>query len=134
MGHLGNVAIAAAMAAAPIEHSSMDHFSKALGMAMFVEKTYHRHVHDYFDKAVQVMYEKQKESVLEEILKRKEPVDICIDGRYDSVGYSAEMAVESVLEVSTGRVITFAVTHKSEVDGKSSCMELKGAKKVGGIG
>lgn len=58
------------------------------------------------------------------------PLEIAIDGQYDSVGYSAELECESVMDVPSKLLLTFAITHKSEVGGISNRMELHGAKKV----
>jgi hypothetical protein len=53
-----------------------------------------------------------------------EPIDIAIDGEYDSPGFSSELCVVLAIERTTKQIIDFAVVHKSETQNVSGRMEL----------
>uniref|UniRef100_A0A915DWL2 Uncharacterized protein n=1 Tax=Ditylenchus dipsaci TaxID=166011 RepID=A0A915DWL2_9BILA len=66
-----------------------------------------------------------------ELLGRiSEPIDISLDGQYDSPGYSAELCAVTAVEDYTKQVLAFSVFHRSEVGGISGRMELAGVKKT----
>lgn len=127
----GNLAVSAAMTVAPIDHTSMDHFAKALNMPFFTEALFHDNKRHFVNPVIEQLYEKHRSDVLDRVIDSPpKKLDIAIDAQYDSPGYSADLACETMMDINTRLILTFAITHKSEVDGVSNRMELHGAKKV----
>jgi solute carrier family 8 (sodium/calcium exchanger) len=129
----GNIAVTAAMTAAAIDHPSIRYFSKAINMPMISEWTFFHLKKYYVESSIKEIHSEQKDLILERVIGAPpEPMDIAIaiDAQYDSPGYSAELACETVMHVPSKLILAFAITHKSEVEGVSNRMELRGAEKV----
>lgn len=124
----GNLSIAAAMVAAPIDYPAMKHFSSSLQMPMFSNVSFYDNKRLYVQPMIKELYLEQQKHVL--ALVAYEPLKLALDGQYDSPGYSSELCRVTALDATTNLVVTFAVSHKAEVGGVSNRMELLGVKKV----
>jgi hypothetical protein len=96
----GNLAVTAAMVAAPIDHTSIDHFAKSMRLPMISCRAFHLNKSGYVNSMVKKLYAEHKSLVLEHVTDAPAyPLEIAIDGQYDSVGYSAELECESAMHV-----------------------------------
>ena len=99
---LGNLAVTAAMVVAPIDHTSMHHFAKAIHMPFFSEQTFHLNKRYFVNPAIEELYEKHRNNVLDQVIDAPpKKLDIAIDAQYDSPGYSAEIACETMMDIKT---------------------------------
>lgn len=127
----GNLAVCAGMTVAPIDHSSMKHFAKAINMPMISESTFHAHKMLFVNPAISELYFGKQQEVLRQVQGvPPHEIDVAIDAQYDSPGFCAELASETMMDIKSNRIVTFAVTQKSETENISNRMELRGAEKV----
>jgi len=95
----GNLSVTAAMVAAPIDHSAMKHFSSALRMPMFSKRSFNINKRLYVQPIVKELYLEQQKEVL--ALVANEPLNLALDGQFDSPGYSSELCRVTALDVTT---------------------------------
>jgi hypothetical protein len=128
----GNIGIAAAMTASPIDYPTGSAFAKAIRMPFLSRASFYEINVHYVSPVIESIFATQQS----EIFARMDPLPLhlAIDGQFDSPGYCSELCRVTAIDVHTRLVLGFAVSHKSEVNGVSNAMELLGVKKVlGGL-
>lgn len=121
----GNVAVAAAAQVAPIAYPELFSFFQALSMPIFSKSSFLRLSENYVWPTVEAQYKAQQSQIFTGLA---DPVNVALDGQYDSPGYSAELCAVSALDTDLKQIIEFSVIQKNETDGVSGRMEWVGVE------
>lgn len=124
---VGNIAIVAASQAAPISFVDLNSMFAAASMPLLAKRRYLSLSKAYVWPAVEDAYYRQKSDLVRFV---QDPVNVAMDGNYDSPGFSAELCAVAAIEEETHQVLDFTTVHKSEVENVSGRMELEGVKKL----
>lgn len=122
----GNLAIAAAAQTAPVSYPDLASLFNAAGIPIMQKWSFIQLSKHYVWPTIEDAYYMQKADLITTLA---EPASISLDGQYDSPGYSAEFCAVTAIESETKQVLTFSITHKSEVGNVSGRMEIEGVKK-----
>lgn len=123
----GNLAMVAACNVAPISYPDISSMCAALGMPFMSKMNFIRLSTYYVYPVIEDAYFRQKMDLLNDI---PDPCSLAMDGQYDSPGHSAQMIAETAIEETTAMIVDFTALEKSQVQNKTSLLELEAAKQT----
>uniref|UniRef100_A0A914DDQ8 Mutator-like transposase domain-containing protein n=1 Tax=Acrobeloides nanus TaxID=290746 RepID=A0A914DDQ8_9BILA len=125
--YTGNIAIVAASQIAPVSFADLSSMFTALSMPLMTKCRFLGLSKFYVWPTVEDAYHHQKSDLVGNI---SSPINLSVDGNFDSSGYSAELCAVAGIEEETHQVLDVAVVHKSEVGNISGNIEFAGVKKL----
>lgn len=125
----GNIALVSAAQVSNIPYPNLLSLFTSASISGFSKRHFQSISHHYVYRVIRDMYERQQNELYAEIVAKKTPIHITVDGQYDSPGFSAELCAVTAIESTTNMVLDFAIVHKSETGGVSSKMESQGVTK-----
>ncbi|GMT20131.1 hypothetical protein PFISCL1PPCAC_11427, partial [Pristionchus fissidentatus] len=106
---------------------------KEMGLALPCERTIRNQLTDVVIPAVDIVYQDHMKTVEATVrgVGGKRGVDLAVDGRYDSPGYTATHCTISIIDLSTSLILRVINMHKlmPGIEGISGRMEKEGVKR-----
>uniref|UniRef100_A0A8R1UNN4 THAP-type domain-containing protein n=1 Tax=Pristionchus pacificus TaxID=54126 RepID=A0A8R1UNN4_PRIPA len=110
----------------------LDDFASEMGLAIPAQRTMHNYIADLIGPAVDNVYVNHMKEVLNIVRNttHDKGIDISMDGRYDSPGFSASNCTISAVDLKTNLVIMVVNKNKKEkeIGGVSGRMEKEGVR------
>lgn len=78
---------------------------------------------------IRTYYEHIRKQIINQLVT-KGPLDICVDGQYDSPGFCAYFCTVNAMEATTGKLIGFATVRRSEVNNRSPNCEPEATRRL----
>jgi hypothetical protein len=125
---MGNFMTAAAVLCSGNNFAKIRMFLKCLHIGSPSSGSYHRMQGHYICPAIMDYWEESLKERLDGL--RGQEVVVSGDGRMDSPGYCAKYCTYTMLDYNTKDILDVVIVAKTEVGGKSGCMEAKAFKRV----
>jgi len=121
---VGNLLISSSILFTGNTFNTIKNFASCLNLKLFSEKTFYSIQDRYLFPAVNDLWEKMQEDIINDI-KAKPLLKLNGDGRCDSPGHNAKYGTYTLMDSDTSKVVEFKVVQVSEVS-SSNAMEKEG--------